>query len=98
MSYKYISQKSSYHPDHKYKIVKFTNGLGKTWYHIKIVGFLWYSWYKWYHNTDYGWTPYIPDFDSEQSAMDHLRREKEKYIKNQLIDTITSSEGEICEI
>lgn len=98
MSYKYLSERSSYNPNHKYKTVKFTNGLGKTWYHIKRAGFLWDSWYKLYYNTEYGWTPNIPEFDSEESAIAHLKREKEKYIKYQLTDSVTSSEGKVCEI
>ena len=94
----YYPDRSDYHPKHKYKIVQFTNGLGKTWYKIKIVGYLWDSYYKIYHNTEYGWTPYIIDFDSEQEALDHLKREKEQYNKIQLYNTVTSKEGAICEI
>lgn len=94
----YYPDRSDYRPKRNYRIVQFVNGLGKTWYKIKIVGYLWDSYYKMYYNTDYGWTGFIPYFDSEQEALDHLKRDKETYHKMRLLNTISSKEGNICEI
>lgn len=94
----YYPDRSDYHPKRNYKIVQFVNGLGQTWYKIKIVGYLWDSYYKMYHNTDYGWTGFVPYFDSEQEALDHLKRDKETYYKMRLLNTVSSKEGNICEI
>lgn len=88
--------KTNYHPNKKYTIVQFQDGLGKVWYKIRYLGWLWNSWHKTYVETDYGWTPAVATFESKEAAKKHLDREKERYLvrlkRNQI--TVTDIGGE----
>jgi hypothetical protein len=83
-----------------YKLVKFTDGLGYSWYQIKIPGILFgYRWYKIGHNSEYyGLTSYSPRFKTEQEAHDYIKKEMYHNICYNLSQTITSSESNIYEI
>jgi hypothetical protein len=75
-----MATKTNYRPSNKYTIIQFQDGLGKVWYKIRHLGWLWDSWYRIYYETEYGWTPYIPQFDSKEEAIEHLNLEKERYL------------------
>lgn len=82
MAYRYISEMSDYRPNCRYTIVRFENGLGRVWYQIQMPGLFCKKWFRCWSNTDYGWTPYIPEFESEDKAKEFLREEQEEYVRN----------------
>ena len=88
----------------KYKLVKFTNGLGETWYQIKILQFYIgkfgiYRWHKTGYDTDYGWTSFVAKFKSPQEAHDYLKQDNDLITKINLKNTVMSSESsEVYEI
>jgi hypothetical protein len=89
MCEKKLSKISDYKPKSNYKIVKIENSLGEIWYQIQIQGWLFNRWFRCWYNTDYGWTPYIPEFDSENEAIKFLENESKTYTNNILRKTIT---------
>ena len=92
MCEKRLSTITDYKPKGKYKIVKFENGLGEIWYQIQTQGWLFNRWFRCWYNTDYGWTPYIPQFDSENEVLEFLEIENEKYTNNNLRNSLTITE------
>lgn len=95
---KRLSIKSQYKLKSKYKIIKFQNGLGETWCKIQIQGWFFNRWFKCWYNTDYGWTPFIPSFGSEEEAEEFLRKEHYEQVKNNLRNNIQIIRGTNCEL
>lgn len=56
------------------------------------------TWFRCYYDTDYGWTPFIPEFKSEQEAKDFLQNEHKKYIQNNLANNISITKETAYEI
>ena len=87
--------KSDYDPKHKYKIIKFENGLGKVWYKIQIQGWIFNRWFNRWYDSAYGWTPCPPIFDSEEEARRFLSKEEQIYKENELRKIIKTTEIQV---
>ena len=68
---------TDYCPLRKYSVVKFTDGNGKQWFQLAYRWGFWTYYLQNVRQTDYGPYRYSLQFDTEEQAVLHIKKERE---------------------